>query len=196
MAFILISLPSTCHTKITLASNASGIREGLQTTKERTQPSDGHKAEPNTTEPPIVLQRLLLVERRSKVAMLRGEDMGTQLKVGQLKANSKGNEGATKGNEMRGESSSVPATTEEDIVTRRRGRSSSSRKDDELQELIFPKRLMAILSDPNNIDCIQWGSEGASFYIVDREIFAAKIMPRLSTRQAKFSSFVRKLNRW
>lgn len=91
-----------------------------------------------------------------------------------------------------GSSSSAIAVERADILSTRKKKSHDS----QLQELIFPKRLMAILSDPANADCIRWGPDGSSFFIVDKDIFARKIMPRLSTRQAKFTSFVRKLNRW
>lgn len=67
---------------------------------------------------------------------------------------------------------------------------------DNLQEVIFPKRLMGILENPSNHDCIQWGSDGKSFSITDEDTFEKRIMPRLSMRKSKFSSFLRKLNRW
>lgn len=94
--------------------------------------------------------------------------------------------------ELRGSSSSTIPVGRADISSSRKRKSNDS----QLQELIFPKRLMAILSDPANADCIRWGPDGSSFFILDKDIFARKIMPRLSTRRAKFSSFVRKLNRW
>ena len=91
-----------------------------------------------------------------------------------------------------GSSSSVAPIGMTDTSSTRKKKSNDS----QLQELIFPKRLMAILADPANADCIRWGQDGSSFFILDKDIFARKIMPRLSTRRAKFSSFVRKLNRW
>ena len=91
-----------------------------------------------------------------------------------------------------GSSSSAVPVGRADISSTRNRKTNDS----QLQELIFPKRLMAILSDPANADCIRWGQDGSSFFILDKDIFARKIMPRLSTRRAKFSSFVRKLNRW
>lgn len=93
-------------------------------------------------------------------------------------------------------SSTCLADKEELVPAPRRSTRKSCKKDEELQELIFPKRLMAIISDPTNDECIRWCSDGSSFFIIDKDMFASKIMPKLSTRQAKFSSFVRKLNRW
>jgi HSF-type DNA-binding len=60
----------------------------------------------------------------------------------------------------------------------------------------FPQKLMEILSDPYNQACIYWLADGKAFAIRDRTLFAERVMPRYFSRKAKYSSFVRKLNRW
>ena len=67
---------------------------------------------------------------------------------------------------------------------------------EELQALIFPKRLMAVLGEESNQDAIRWSDDGKSFVIVDRKLFVETVMPKFSPRKSKFSSFLRKLNRW
>lgn len=66
----------------------------------------------------------------------------------------------------------------------------------EFQSLIFPKRLMAVLADEANQDAISWLPDGRAFTIVNHDIFLETVMPKFSTRKSKFSSFLRKLNRW
>ena len=61
---------------------------------------------------------------------------------------------------------------------------------------IFPQRLMEILSDESNSDCISWLPHGRAFIIRNRKLFAEKVMPKFFPRKSKYSSFTRKLNRW
>jgi len=68
--------------------------------------------------------------------------------------------------------------------------------DDELQALIFPKRLMAILGNKKYHNSVAWAPDGLSFFIVDKATFVEDVMPKFSPRKSKFSSFLRKLNRW
>jgi hypothetical protein len=67
---------------------------------------------------------------------------------------------------------------------------------EELQALIFPKRLMAVLAETTNETAIKWTPDGRAFVLVDKKIFVETVMPKFSPRQSKFSSFLRKLNRW
>lgn len=67
--------------------------------------------------------------------------------------------------------------------------------DDDCQ-YIFPQRLMSILGNEKNHDAICWLPSGRAFIIRNRNLFAAKIMPRFFPRKSKYSSFTRKLNRW
>lgn len=61
---------------------------------------------------------------------------------------------------------------------------------------IFPQRLMEILSDERNLEAISWLPHGRAFAVRDRDLFAKTVMPRYFSRNAKYSSFTRKLNRW
>jgi len=61
---------------------------------------------------------------------------------------------------------------------------------------IFPQRLMEILAEEDNHDAICWLPHGRAFVVRDRNLFAEKVMPRYFSRNAKYSSFTRKLNRW
>jgi hypothetical protein len=72
---------------------------------------------------------------------------------------------------------------------------SEQEYDDDCQ-FIFPQRLMAILSDEQNHDCICWLPHGRGFIIRNRALFAEKVMPKFFPRKSKYSSFTRKLNRW
>jgi hypothetical protein len=64
---------------------------------------------------------------------------------------------------------------------------------------IFPRRLMAILSDSTLSDVISWLPRGRSFVIIRPDALAERVLamflpdPRSST---KYASFTRKLNRW
>ena len=62
--------------------------------------------------------------------------------------------------------------------------------------MLFPQKLMEILSDPVNYDAISWLPDGQAFVIRNRTLFAENVLPQYFTRQAKYSSFTRKLNRW
>jgi len=55
---------------------------------------------------------------------------------------------------------------------------------------------MEILSDERNQDVARWLPHGMGFVIESKKRFAAEILPRYFARQAKFTSFTRKLNRW
>mmetsp|Transcript_9804 Transcript_9804/g.15062 ORF Transcript_9804/g.15062 Transcript_9804/m.15062 type:complete len:396 (-) Transcript_9804:144-1331(-) len=61
----------------------------------------------------------------------------------------------------------------------------------------FPLKLMKILSckEYSHIICWRPESNGRAFHIVDRDAFTSSILPRYF-KQAKFSSFTRKLFRW
>lgn len=61
---------------------------------------------------------------------------------------------------------------------------------------IFPQRLMEILSEERNQQAICWLPHGRAFMVRDRNLFAETVMPRYFPRNAKYSSFTRKLNRW
>lgn len=68
--------------------------------------------------------------------------------------------------------------------------------DDDFRAKIFPQRLMELLSDERNNDCIAWLPHGRAFIIRNRKLFAEKVMPKFFPRKSKYSSFTRKLNRW
>jgi len=60
---------------------------------------------------------------------------------------------------------------------------------------IFPQRLMEILSDATNNDAITWLPSGRSFMIVNRQKMTSEVLPKYFPR-TKYTSFLRKLNRW
>ena len=62
--------------------------------------------------------------------------------------------------------------------------------------MLFPQKLMEILAEPDNQKAISWLPTGQAFVIHDRDAFAESVMPKYFSRQAKYSSFTRKLNRW
>lgn len=62
--------------------------------------------------------------------------------------------------------------------------------------MLFPQKLMNILADPLNQGTISWLPDGKAFVIRDRALFETKVLPKYFSRQAKYSSFTRKLNRW
>ena len=64
------------------------------------------------------------------------------------------------------------------------------------KDMIFPQRLMKILSEGDNTDAIAWMPDGQSFIVSNRNLFTENVMPKFFPRKSKFSSFVRKLNRW
>ena len=59
----------------------------------------------------------------------------------------------------------------------------------------FPARLMEMLSDEENTDCISWMPHGRSFLIHDPYKFTDTVLPKYF-KGTKFSSFTRKLYRW
>lgn len=59
----------------------------------------------------------------------------------------------------------------------------------------FPTKLFYVLECGDFNDVISWTSDGNSFTVHDSEAFTAKVPPSV-LREAKFSSFHRKLNRW
>jgi len=69
-------------------------------------------------------------------------------------------------------------------------------EEDDFRAKIFPQRLMELLADERNSDCIAWLPHGRAFIIRDRKLFAEKVMPKFFPRKSKYSSFTRKLNRW
>jgi len=60
---------------------------------------------------------------------------------------------------------------------------------------IFPQRLMEVLSEESNHDCINWLPHGRAFIIVNRLKFANTVLPKYF-KKTKWTSFTRKLNRW
>uniref|UniRef100_A0A7S2UK10 HSF-type DNA-binding domain-containing protein n=1 Tax=Attheya septentrionalis TaxID=420275 RepID=A0A7S2UK10_9STRA len=59
----------------------------------------------------------------------------------------------------------------------------------------FPKKLMDVLASEEYSTIISWLSHGKSFNIHKPKPFANEVLPQ-HFKQAKFSSFVRKLHRW
>mmetsp|Transcript_22247 Transcript_22247/g.36564 ORF Transcript_22247/g.36564 Transcript_22247/m.36564 type:complete len:400 (-) Transcript_22247:84-1283(-) len=59
----------------------------------------------------------------------------------------------------------------------------------------FPRALISILSDPELDHIISWMPSGDAFGIHKQKEFESEIIPKYF-RQARFNSFVRKLNRW
>eukprot|EP00978_Attheya_sp_CCMP212_P000090 scaffold185_cov42-Attheya_sp.AAC.1 len=59
----------------------------------------------------------------------------------------------------------------------------------------FPQKLMDVLTSEEYSTIISWLSHGKSFNIHKPKPFANEVLPR-HFKQAKFSSFVRKLHRW
>jgi hypothetical protein len=70
------------------------------------------------------------------------------------------------------------------------------KKDKDEDSKIFPQRLMEILGDERSAGIIEWLPHGRAFVVKDRAAFADRILPVYFSRQAKYSSFTRKLNRW
>lgn len=56
-------------------------------------------------------------------------------------------------------------------------------------------QLMEILSNPEISDIVAWLPHGRGFAILQKQRFAAEVMP-LYFKHSKFTSFTRKLNRW
>lgn len=59
----------------------------------------------------------------------------------------------------------------------------------------FPQKLMDILSNDGNADIASWLPNGKGFMIHQKKRFAVEILPKYF-KEAKFTSFTRKLNRW
>mmetsp|Transcript_835 Transcript_835/g.1444 ORF Transcript_835/g.1444 Transcript_835/m.1444 type:complete len:432 (-) Transcript_835:55-1350(-) len=59
----------------------------------------------------------------------------------------------------------------------------------------FPSKLFYVLECGDYNDVISWTPDGNSFTVYDPDAFTAKV-PAAVLREAKFSSFHRKLNRW
>eukprot|EP00542_Grammatophora_oceanica_P015012 CAMPEP_0194036962 /NCGR_PEP_ID=MMETSP0009_2-20130614/9337_1 /TAXON_ID=210454 /ORGANISM="Grammatophora oceanica, Strain CCMP 410" /LENGTH=398 /DNA_ID=CAMNT_0038678937 /DNA_START=154 /DNA_END=1350 /DNA_ORIENTATION=- len=59
----------------------------------------------------------------------------------------------------------------------------------------FPMKLMKVLSQRKHADTITWLPDGKSFTIIRPKAFVAEILPD-NFKQAKYSSFTRKLHRW
>ena len=86
--------------------------------------------------------------------------------------------------------------TVSDEKQKRTADSDMEDEDDDFRAKIFPQRLMELLSDDRNNDCIAWLPHGRAFIIRNRKLFAEKVMPKFFPRKSKYSSFTRKLNRW
>jgi uncharacterized membrane protein len=54
---------------------------------------------------------------------------------------------------------------------------------------------MEILSNEEYRDIVRWLPHGKGFIIADKKRFANEVLPK-HFKQAKFTSFTRKLNRW
>jgi len=63
------------------------------------------------------------------------------------------------------------------------------------ERVVFPFKLMEVLSNDNHSDVISWVEHGESFMIHDRKKFVTSVMPNYF-KQTKFESFMRKLSRW
>ncbi|CAB9503513.1 HSF-type DNA-binding [Seminavis robusta] len=90
----------------------------------------------------------------------------------------------------------VAAVEEEEKDAKKSSNDSDDDEDDDFRAKIFPQRLMELLSDERNNDCISWLPHGRAFIIRNRKLFAEKVMPKFFPRKSKYSSFTRKLNRW
>jgi HSF-type DNA-binding len=66
---------------------------------------------------------------------------------------------------------------------------------DDMLMFVLPAQLMDILSNPAYHNMICWLPHGHGFIIKDNKTFTAEILPKYF-KQAKFTSFTRKLNRW
>mmetsp|Transcript_18745 Transcript_18745/g.24834 ORF Transcript_18745/g.24834 Transcript_18745/m.24834 type:complete len:394 (+) Transcript_18745:131-1312(+) len=100
--------------------------------------------------------------------------------------------------------SSVPMTTEDGSFS-----SQSSMASDQLDgatspetqvkknatKILFPTTLMTVLTDPSNADIIVFLPDNTAFTILQPEVFASSLMPK-HFKIEKFTSFVRKLQRW
>jgi len=74
----------------------------------------------------------------------------------------------------------------------RRGRGGNSEED---VPMTFPQRLMELLDNERHSDVVAWLPHGKGFIIYQKKRFANEVLPRYF-KQAKFTSFTRKLNRW
>jgi hypothetical protein len=59
----------------------------------------------------------------------------------------------------------------------------------------FPHKLLEILETQEHFDILKWLPGGKAFAIMDKKRFASEILP-VYLKQAKFTSFTRKLFRW
>eukprot|EP00979_Chaetoceros_neogracilis_P005415 scaffold986_cov289-Chaetoceros_neogracile.AAC.1 len=59
----------------------------------------------------------------------------------------------------------------------------------------FPQKLLEILETPEHSAILKWLPGGKAFVIMDRKRFTSDILPKY-LKQAKFTSFTRKLFRW
>lgn len=57
-------------------------------------------------------------------------------------------------------------------------------------------KLMEMLSNESNASIITWLPHGKGWIIRDKKRLAAELLPKHFSRQSKFASFTRKLNRW
>lgn len=91
----------------------------------------------------------------------------------------------------------IPAPVVDDKKQKKSDANSDEEdEDDDFRAKIFPQRLMELLADERNSDCICWLPHGRAFIIRNRKLFAEKVMPKFFPRKSKYSSFTRKLNRW
>ena len=55
---------------------------------------------------------------------------------------------------------------------------------------------MKSLTENPNEDAVAWLPDGKSFVVVNPTIFTEKVLKKVFLKESKYSSFVRKLNRW
>jgi hypothetical protein len=69
------------------------------------------------------------------------------------------------------------------------------------KRVIFPQRLLSILSDKSLLDVVTWLPHGRSFVIIRPDVFTEEVLPKYlppvdARASTKYPSFTRKLNRW
>uniref|UniRef100_A0A7S4JSM2 HSF-type DNA-binding domain-containing protein n=1 Tax=Odontella aurita TaxID=265563 RepID=A0A7S4JSM2_9STRA len=88
-----------------------------------------------------------------------------------------------------------PSTEDEDNDDGAPSRKARSGQSDEDVPMTFPQRLMELLDNEQHSDVVAWLPHGKGFIIYQKKRFANEVLPSYF-KQAKFTSFTRKLNRW